>query len=345
MSGLVRLNSGGSVVIKTGVVRDLGPQGPVGPVGPQGPPGSQGIQGPQGAVDDARTLLTGTSALSTSSTGWTNVSWNAPAESDNDLLSLDGGLSGMSTTVDSVYQFSGTVTFQVPPGGANGAREVAIFLGGSPDPVERIALAAVPDDDTVIGFSFVVDSTATQTWFLKVRSSDIVSIAATARTGRWARYGIGPAGPTGPTGPAGPVGPAGEQGPAGDAGGGYSSFDSVVTGTTNTEAEPTTSTTVTTTDQEAPYPARSATPAVPYFFKTLAEWIEKRIVARFNDAATLAAKRPTQDPGEVYFLESDFGMYVTDANGDGHTVAQVRVSTSNAPSTGDYPNGTIWITI
>lgn len=345
MAGIVKLSTGGTVVVKTGVMRDLGPQGPVGPQGAQGPKGDPGPQGPAGAVDDARTKLSATSALSTSASGWTALTWDAPAPADNEVLSLDGGLTGQTVRISSVYALAGSVTFAKPPSfDASGAREIGLFLGGASEPTQRVALPAVPNGSTTLPFAFVVDAATTEIWTLKVRSSDTVSIAVGSRVARWARFGIGPAGPDGPTGPAGPVGPQGPAGPTGSASSGFVDFDALSPDVTSSETAPTVATTVTTADQALPYPARTAGPAVPYFLKVLSEFIEKRLVARFTNSSDLASKRPSKSAGEVYHLASDGGIYIVDSAGTGQLLAQVRISTSNAPTSGTYPAGTLWVT-
>ena len=70
MSGntTVRLASGGTLQVRTGVLRGAGPQGPVGPVGPQGPTGATGPTGPAGSVGDASSTASLTTDQSTTST-------------------------------------------------------------------------------------------------------------------------------------------------------------------------------------------------------------------------------------------------------------------------------------
>ena len=53
MVNVIRLNNGGSIQVRTGVLQGVGPVGPPGVAGPQGPegvPGPQGETGPVGAI-------------------------------------------------------------------------------------------------------------------------------------------------------------------------------------------------------------------------------------------------------------------------------------------------------
>jgi hypothetical protein len=101
---------------------------------------------------------------------------------------------------------------------------------------------------------------------------------------------------------------------------------------------------LTTVDQAVPYPDNDTRPYVPYWFQRLAEFLEKRIVARFADAATLDTKRSSKTEGEMYYLEDDNSVWVWDGS-TRYPVGQVRVSSSAAPATGTYPAGTLWVQI
>ena len=53
MANVVRLNNGGVIQVRTGVLQGIGPIGPrglVGPAGPQGETGPQGDTGPMGGI-------------------------------------------------------------------------------------------------------------------------------------------------------------------------------------------------------------------------------------------------------------------------------------------------------
>jgi hypothetical protein len=62
------------------------------------------------------------------------------------------------------------------------------------------------------------------TFQIKCRHSDTVSLSVNACTLIGYRLGAGPQGLTGPSGPVGPVGPAGPAGPVGPAGSATSGF-------------------------------------------------------------------------------------------------------------------------
>ena len=109
----------------------------------------------------------------------------------------------------------------------------------------------------------------------------------------------------------------------------------------DTREQPAGSTDLSTTDQAFPYPDPATKPAVPYFFKKLAEKAEKFVVARFASSTDRTSKRATQTAGEVTYLQDTYGLYVYDGGGTNRPIAQVRYGTADPTDTA--PEGTIYI--
>ncbi len=139
------------------------------------------------------------------------------------------------------------------------------------------------------------------------------------------------------------------RGPNGDYNNGFSNFDAVNgegEGVSNTEeglVPPNE-----TTDQAAPWPSNDAKPRIPFYIRKLAEWVEDKIVARYDTALIRSAKRPSPTPGQVTWVgdgtQVDRGLEVATGANDYLRIPMVVSSTSDAPTgTTTYPNGTLWV--
>lgn len=214
---VVRLSSGSTIVVRTGVLSGIGPSGPVGPAGPEGPQGGagpQGVPGPTGSVDNAITQLTGSDTNFSVPVG-TNVMAVFPTVI-NDEHHLQQS-SSVLRLPDGNWFFVATVTFNRPAAGATGSREVHVLY----DSVQKykVVEAAVSSAETVVQVMGFIDarSAPDKDMQVRVRHTDTTSVTAWASVDV-TRIGPGPEGPLGPPGPAGGPGPDGPAGPPGPAG-------------------------------------------------------------------------------------------------------------------------------
>lgn len=82
----------------------------------------------------------------------------------------------------------------------------------------------------------------------------------------------------------------------------------------------------------------------PYYLQQIATELETRVVARYESSLDRFNKRGTTPPsGAVSFLEDDNGLYVR-ANAVDNLLAQVQIVTT-VPATGTYPAGTIFLKV
>lgn len=214
-SQVLKISSGETIQVRTGVIQGIGPEGPIGPVGPQGETGlqgPQGVPGPQGEVSEFSLEATASSS--------------AVANDTETLVTFDGVLRD-----DILAVVSGT-TFQLSPGGwqgtvwlsftkqstvdASGSRRVSALYKGQK--IASVCLGAAPTYDTDVTLAFNLLSTvATDQLQIVVEQDEGVTITCSGRL--WvSRIGAGPQGPAGPQGVPGPIGPAGPEGPPGPAG-------------------------------------------------------------------------------------------------------------------------------
>jgi hypothetical protein len=345
MSGntTVRLASGGTLQVRTGVLRGAGPQGPIGPTGPQGPTGATGPEGPAGSVGDASgTALLTTDQSVTSATSPKTLTFDSNAADGSSANPLNWAANhyDFNVTITGAYTATIAVTF-LTAATASGTRRVGLYKQGSSTPDFFVEIPAKTNGaSTTVVLPIATRLLSTQIYNVRVGtdgSADTVTDAAF----RLVRAGIGNTGPTGPTGPTGATGPQGPTGPAGSSNSGYTTFELLTNGG-SADVDPADGTV--TTDQGIPYPLKTGKPRLPYWLKVLAEFVERRVVARYTDSTDLNTKRATKYAGEMYFLEDDDSLWVR-GDTSHFPVAQLRVSASAAPSSGTYPQGTLWVQI
>lgn len=215
-STVVRVVSGETLQIRTGVMQGIGPQGPTGPTGPAGPEGQRGPEGPQGEtgyVDDKCTLVQG---------GQQGVAGGEATLVAFSQVVVDDLSTQLSATNyrprSGNFYLSAYVRFQHTDGSPTGYRTVEILQGGQV--VWADTRAVLPDtaflDITVAGgIKITNDEEIVQ---VRAYSSDPDPIVI-ERSRMWiSPHGPGVQGPPGPRGPLGPVGPAGIAGPIGPPG-------------------------------------------------------------------------------------------------------------------------------
>ena len=221
MASVIRVSSGDTIQVRTGVLQGIGPVGPTGPTGPQGVIGPQGIQGEQGPKG----------SLGEYATNVANLSLQSIATATNTLVAFD------TVTVDEYNAVKSTTNFQ--PGAGNWyITAYVMFTKQAGNAVGARALRIItsaPVVGTIAGTTMAVIPTINHEISLAcgVRITDpatIIQVQAYHTEGAtlqlsgakfWlCRTGSGPQGIQGIQGVQGPIGPAGPTGPAGPSGAG-----------------------------------------------------------------------------------------------------------------------------
>lgn len=226
MANVVRLNNGGVIQVRTGVLQGIGPIGPrglVGPAGPEGPEGPQGGTGPSGSINQYLSKARVTSTVSVASDNDTLVAFGTV---DTDDLSAFASSTNISPADPGDYQISVWVRFDLPTNAGDGARSLWLSsnIAGT---LCRVQDGAVSDDTTYVSFSWPHRLQSGEVLNVYARSGDDLSVGISAGAISLVRLGSGPQGTVGPQGPEGTVGPAGPAGPQGDpgsAGGTYTTY-------------------------------------------------------------------------------------------------------------------------
>jgi len=223
-NSVTRLESGGTLQIRTGVVQGIGPQGPTGATGERGetgPQGPQGIPGPTGGVEEISSLFTAGAqpiATTTVTSSWpaafSVVQFNTVVRDEN---SAQSSTSNYVLTAGSDFYVAARIRFYKQSGtGATGFRAIQCTYGGQEIWAEVINAASLVD--TVMTMNFAVRSTSiSDVLNINVAHNEPATINVAGQL--WINR-IGPGaqgdqglqgiqGPVGPTGPTGPIGPAG----------------------------------------------------------------------------------------------------------------------------------------
>lgn len=226
MANVIRLNNGGVIQVRTGVLQGIGPIGPrglQGLTGPQGPEGPQGGTGPMGAIEQYYAKARVSSPVSVGPDVDTLVAFGTV---DADDLNAFPSSTNISPADAGDYMISCWAKFDLPANAGDGAR--ALWLSSSIEgTLVREQSLGVIDDATYVSFSWPHRFTSGEILNVYARVGDDLAVSLSEGAISLVRIGSGPQGDTGPQGPAGPVGPAGPQGPAGapgSAGTGYTTY-------------------------------------------------------------------------------------------------------------------------
>ena len=226
MPNVIRLNNGGVIQVRTGILQGVGPVGPrglVGETGPAGPEGPQGETGPAGSISSylSSTKVGGTTAVAADTD--TLVSFGSVVV---DELNAFDSATNISPNDPGTYQISAWVRFDLPANAGDGVR--SLWLQSSVEnTIARTQTLAVVDDTTYLDISWPHRTVQNEIINVYVRSGDDLSVGVSAGGVALVRIGSGPKGDTGAqglTGPVGPAGPQGPQGPAGSGGGAYTTY-------------------------------------------------------------------------------------------------------------------------
>lgn len=230
MSGfqVIRLASGDTVQVRSGVLQGLGPQGSTGPQGPRGLQGEQGAQGepgPMGSINAFRTgcVISGSQSVAISTP--TNLTFDTTVV---DELSLKKSATNFSSDETGDYHASGWVRFSQVADGATGWRQVQVFNTSTSEVLFESQVPAVYNGNTSVPFDISFRVNAGEIVVVRVQHNDNEAVAVSAGSANFYRQGSGPRGLQGIQGEIGPTGATGPQGPAGptgSAGTGYATID------------------------------------------------------------------------------------------------------------------------
>lgn len=222
---VVKVSSGETIQVRTGVLQGIGAQGPVGPIGP---PGSMGEQGPQGEVGPMGQISSFSSEVTIGGSTALGSGTAAPISFDTNVRDDLGVITSATTfTAPEAMDlfFSVWVQFNLPADSADGYRQLELRTGSSfATAVWKVNCPAVVGVPTHLVMTTTVKAAAAQAFQIWGLHNDSLSVAAGAGRLDIYRVGSGPAGEAGPEGPTGPVGPAGPAGPAGPDGSASSGF-------------------------------------------------------------------------------------------------------------------------
>jgi hypothetical protein len=223
MANVIRLNNGGVIQVRTGVLQGIGPIGPRGLTGPQGAQGEigpQGETGPMGGITEYSSKATISAGISVSPDTDTLVSFGNVSYDD---LAAVWSSTNFTLTDAGDYQISVWVRFDSPANAGDGVR--ALWLQSSVQGIlVRNHIVAVADEPTYAQLVWADRYAAGEQVNVYARQGDDLAVGITAGAISICRIGAGLRGAVGPAGPAGPVGPAGPQGPEGPAGSATSGF-------------------------------------------------------------------------------------------------------------------------
>ena len=218
MSNVVRLVSGGSIQVRTGVIQGIGPQGPRGVAGPQGPDGEQGPvgdTGPQGQI----LQLQGLSGVATnnplSSGADTVIAFGSVSYDD---LSAFTSTSNITLTAAGDYLLSCWLRFDA----ATATKREMWFQTGA----STIARKTMMADTGIVYCDLAMPFRAAGGEVVNVHALAGVATGISMGSVTVTRVGSGPPGPAGPVGPQGPIGATGAAGPTGPAGSASTGFSS-----------------------------------------------------------------------------------------------------------------------
>ena len=220
MTSAVRLNNGGVIQVRTGVLQGIGPVGPRGAQGLQGMQGDQGPEGPTGPPGQILQYFTSAQA-----TRQTLVTGQNALVSFGSVLADDMGISTSPTNFtinqDGDYQVSVWAEFAPAP---DNPQRRAMWLQVNGTSVCLTQLPGIPDAATRLNFTWVHRAVVGDLFQIGAFHADAGSLDLTSGAIAIVRVGSGPVGPAGPAGSTGPVGPPGPKGDKGDPGSASSGF-------------------------------------------------------------------------------------------------------------------------
>lgn len=223
---VVKVASGETIQIRTGVLQGIGAQGPVGPVGPQGadgPQGPEGVQGETGAIQSFSSEATIGAATSLGANVEGLITFDTAVR--DDLAVITSGTTFTAPEAMDLF-FSIWVSFAVPADPGDSYRQIELRQGATV--IARASCPANVDTPTDLSITTTFKASEDMAFQLWGKHSDTLSVAVSQGRIAIYRVGSGPqgvAGPEGPVGPVGPVGPPGPEGPDGSATSGFDTYE------------------------------------------------------------------------------------------------------------------------
>lgn len=348
---IVKVPAGGSIAVRTGLLRGAGPQGPMGPQGPKGDTGVTGPTGPAGTINDIRSDLSSSAAVATSSDKWYPAAFDAIGAHNDVLVPSADGLNLQFKAAGS-YVLVVIARFETTHGASSGGTSTGArklhFVDSSGAELNNsyVSVGAAGNEPTIAMLVNVISPDPSKFYHLEAQSHDDIGVTLGFRTLTLIRVGSGPKGDIGPVGPVGATGPQGAQGPAGSAGSGYATYNAV-SGGADTTLVPTGVAYLTTPDQGLRTPTGTDLPATPYFIQRALMDVENRLVARYSSALDRTNRRPTANrvAGEVTYLDDSGSLQFREkVGGADNNIARVIVSSTTPPSGGNQAApGVLWI--
>ena len=351
MSGtqqIVKIPNGGTIAVRTGVLRGAGPQGPMGPQGPKGDAGATGPQGPAGSINSLISRLSSSASLGVGFNAWYPATLDTRGQDDLLVSSNDGlNLQFKNSITALLVVIAKFETTRAPSSGgvAAGGRQLRfVDAGGNVLNGSQVSVEAAHNEPTWVVMMNVIQPDPSKFYHLEAQARDDLGVTLSQRYCTIAQIGAGPPGPAGPQGPVGSTGPQGAQGPAGSAGSGYATYNAVISGSGDSTVAPAGVTYATTPDQGLRLPNGTQMPSTPYFMTRLAQDIEPLLVSRYASAAVRSSKRATRSAGEITYLADSGSLQFRELSGADNNIARVIVSTATPPSgSGQAAPGVIWI--
>jgi hypothetical protein len=242
-STVVRTQSGGTIAVRTGVLRGAGPQGPMGPAGPAGPIGVAGPTGATPVLSQMRSHFFTTGAVAVGGDGlWYDLAMPLIADGSEpqDLIVTPSDPYNFKFLTNGTYFGYLRVRFEPRTGSeysgvAGNSRRVRVVDAASLAVIAEISIAAAVSEPTIVAFPLTFPNVdISRGYKVQGYSDDSAGISITNRSLRLFVVNAGPAGPQGIQGPVGATGPQGAAGATGSAGTGYTSSDALIGGTDST---------------------------------------------------------------------------------------------------------------
>lgn len=241
MAQVIKVASGETIQVRTGVLQGIGPIGPTGPTGPQGPQGMQGPQGEKGEMGQINQLNTEAKILTPFNVGIDTLTTATFDSVIRDELTMYVSSATFKAPSPMDVFFQVWIAFAAPTDRSDSYRHVELFSSNQGVFAAATELAypttvagsqAAADDVAVnITLTGTIRMTTNETVNVRVKHGDSMSVSVNAGRIAMYRVGSGPMGATGPngaTGPQGPQGPTGPQGPAGNSGTGYATYGGLI---------------------------------------------------------------------------------------------------------------------
>jgi hypothetical protein len=233
VSSTVRVSSGNTIQVRTGVLQGIGPVGPTGPAGPQGNIGLQGETGPagpQGALGEFALDVRAGAAQSIATNTNTLVMYDTVIIDDYSAMQ---SATNFKPGAGNYYITAYTKITKQSGVNATGLRGLRILAGGVVVGGNVFGAASTLETEISVNCGLRITD---PNLIITIQAIQVEGVTLQLQNSRlWiCRTGSGPQGVQGiqgPIGTIGPAGPAGPQGPAGTVGNNTTTFAQLEAGT------------------------------------------------------------------------------------------------------------------